>query len=120
MLLPLLLCPSLVRAEGPSTDTGTSACRPPHDTLPFCNSSLPLDTRVWDLVRRIKDADKPALLTARGHGGGLPNQGRQAFPELGVPSFYWGSNCLQCVTLCPHRPPPQPPPHRSPCHLCGP
>ena len=33
-----------------------------------------------------------------------------AVPELGVPSFYWGSNCLQCVCRCP---PPQPPPLRA-------
>jgi beta-glucosidase-like glycosyl hydrolase len=57
---------------------------------------------VWDLVSRINATDKANLLTARGfrsHGKGTDAKssgygGRQALPALGVPSFYWGSNCI--------------------------
>lgn len=74
-------------------DAGVSACVPGggYDHFPFCDVSLPIDDRVKDLVSRIDDADKPNLLTARGH---LKNRGRQALPKLGVPSYYWGSNCI--------------------------
>jgi len=59
-----------------------------HDHYPFCNTSMPLDDRVRDLVSRIKDVDKPNLLTARGHTRRAG--GQQALPELGVPAYYWG------------------------------
>lgn len=59
----------------------TRAKRAGHDHYPFCNTSLSLDDRVRDLVSRIKDEDKPNLLTARGH---LPHvadaAGQQALP----------------------------------------
>jgi hypothetical protein len=57
------------------------------DHFPFCNTSLPLDDRVWDLVNRINDSDKGNLLTARGHGRVAESE--QAIPELGVPAYYW-------------------------------
>ena len=67
------------------------ACLPPHDHYPFCNQSLPLDDRVHNLISLIPDNIKAALLTARG-----PDRTgkRQSIPELGVPSYYWGSNCI--------------------------
>jgi hypothetical protein len=78
-------------------DAGKSACGAGHDHWPFCNASLDLDARVRDLVSRIPMAAKPNLLTARGAGKGpgyAKTGGREALPELGVPSYYWGSNCL--------------------------
>jgi hypothetical protein len=74
-------------------DSGVTACVPGEgfDHYPFCNTSLSIDQRVADLVKRIDDEAKPNLLTARGH---LGHRGRQAIPELGVPSYYWGSNCI--------------------------
>ena len=55
-----------------ATPRAPSACVPGsgHNSYPFCNSTLPLDARVRDLVRRIKDEDKPKLLTARAEHGG--------------------------------------------------
>ena len=76
------------------------ACGTGFNHFPFCNTSLARDDRVRDLVSRIADADKANLLTARGHlnkmvSGMFPTYGgRQALPELGVPSYYWGSNCI--------------------------
>ena len=67
------------------------ACNPPHDRYPFCNTSLTIDVRVHDLIARIPNSIKPNLLTARGN---LRNKNRQAIPSLGVPSYYWGSNCI--------------------------
>ena len=54
-----------------------------------CRTNASLDFVVAahkDLVKRIDDSAKPNLLTARGH---LRNQGREALPKLGVPSYYW-------------------------------
>lgn len=46
---------------------GQSACvLPGHTSYPFCNTSLSVDERVTDLISRIRDEDKPNLLTARG------------------------------------------------------
>jgi beta-D-xylosidase 4 len=56
--------------------------------LPFCDSAQPISVRVADLVSRINDTDKPDLLTARAS---------KAIPELGVPGYYWGTNCIQSV-----------------------
>ena len=65
-----------------------------HSHYPFCNVSLPRDVRVWDLVSRINASDKANLLTARGPHTSAGFGGRQALPALGVPSYYWGSNCI--------------------------
>jgi len=51
-----------------------------------------VEERVRDFISRINDTDKANLLTARGEGGN--GQHMQAFPELGVPAYYWGKNCL--------------------------
>ena len=48
----------------------------------FCNTSLPLDERVTDLVGRISMAEAGALLTARQS---------PEIPRLGIPQFYWGT-----------------------------
>ena len=93
--LPGALCiaGALLVAYPATGQAGKSACvrGGGYDSFPFCNTSLDLDSRVWDLVKRIKDEDKPELLTARGH---LKNRDRRALPYLGVPSYYWGSNCI--------------------------
>ena len=68
------------------------ACTPPHDKYTFCDASLDIDLRVADLVSRINDTDKPNLLTARGGPDGL-----QALGALGVPPYYFGTNCLHSV-----------------------
>ena len=87
--------------EMPAPPVSPFVCLPPHDKLPFCDRSLSVHDRVLDLVSRINDTDKPNLLTAR--GGGSPKK-MQAIPALGVPSYYWGTNCLHslnggsCVT----------------------
>ena len=65
---------------------------PPHAAYPFCNASLAIDARVADLVQRVKDSDKANLLTARGGPPGL-----QALDYLGVPPYYFGTNCLHSV-----------------------
>ena len=70
-------------------------CLPPHDHYPFCDVALPVAARVRDLLSRIDDAVKPNLMTARGRGGS--GQQLQALPELGVPGYYWGTNCLHSL-----------------------
>lgn len=76
---------------------GLKACEPGFDHFPFCDTKLELDERVRDLVKRIDASVKPNLLTARGHLNGhhaAKDGGRQALPALGVPSYYWGQNCI--------------------------
>lgn len=93
VLLMLILAAGLATAQPSYYDAGVSACVPGagYDHFPFCNTSMPLADRVHDLISRIPDGVKPNLLTARGH---LKSRGRQALPELGVPSYYWGTNCI--------------------------
>lgn len=80
----------------PTVNNGSAfACLPPHDTFSFCDLSLSVHDRVWDLIRRINDSDKANLLTARGRGG--DGQAMQALPSLGVPAYYWGTNCLHSL-----------------------
>ena len=93
-------------AYGPITCTPAKppshTCGPPAPPLPagpacsqaasrafgFCNTSLSLETRVADLVRRISVGEAGALLTARES---------PAIPRLGIPAFYWGTNALHGV-----------------------
>jgi hypothetical protein len=74
------------------------ACLPggPSTHLPFCDHLLPVEVRVRDLISRINDTDKPALLTARGPSVDGVRQLR-GIPALGVPSYYWGENCLHSI-----------------------
>ena len=71
------------------------ACHAGFDHFPFCDVALPTADRVADLVARINDTDKPNLLTARGLGG--KGDHMQAIPALGVPAYYWGTNCLHSM-----------------------
>ncbi len=113
-------------SSGPSPydGRGLSACvLPGHTSYPFCNTSLELTARVYDLITRIQDTDKPNLLTARGcsqckkqagdlqHDGDGANrafdnsdggrldgyQEQQSLPYLGVPAYYWGTNWCAAV-----------------------
>jgi len=84
------------------SETSTFACVAPNDKWTFCNPKLSVEDRVRDLISRINDTDKANLLTARGTGG--KGKHMQALPALGVPAYYWGTNCLhslnthECVT----------------------
>ena len=61
--------------------------------FPFCNTSLGIPARVADLIGRIHDSEKPALLTAR-HSA--------AIERLGLPSYDWGVNSLHGAQVtCP-------------------
>eukprot|EP00937_MAST-01D_sp_MAST-1D-sp2_P001941 g1941.t1 len=75
---------------------GLSACVPGagFDHFPFCNVSLPVDARVHDLVGRIDDKLKPNLLTARYRPPGSKLAIGQPLEDLGVPGYYFGSNCI--------------------------
>jgi hypothetical protein len=81
-----------------TTTYDTRACQPPHDTYPFCNTELPLGSRIADLIGRIQDPEIPAQLTARHSAGQLSN-----ISYLGVPEYDWGMNAIHgvqssCVT----------------------
>ena len=76
----------------------TRACQPPFSALPYCDASLPLPTRVADFVARLwaNASWIPPQLTARHGGGGSPGP-TDAVPELGLPEFDWGLNCIHGV-----------------------
>ena len=92
----------------PFDGRGLVACVVPgHTWYPFCNTTLDLNARVYDLISRIRDADKPNLLTARGCekcGEARKNRTRharleqQSLPYLGVPAYYWGTNWCESAT----------------------
>jgi len=78
----------------------TRACLAPHDKYPFCDTTLSVDARVDDLISRLNDSQIPHWLTAREGGGGSPGPGPAA-PEIGVPEYDWGVNCIHGVqTTC--------------------
>ena len=72
------------------THSGILACQPPHDSFPFCDTKMSVPDRIRDLISRIDDADKPSLLTARSANSSLP--------DLGVPAYYWGTNCIHSIS----------------------
>jgi len=55
----------------------------------FCNNSLSIDERVEDLVQRIGWDDAGPQLTARES---------VSIPELGLSSYYWGTNAANVIT----------------------
>jgi hypothetical protein len=63
------------------------ACVFPHGHYPFCNTSLPLNERIDDLISRLKLEEKPWLLTARYSPKGN-------ISRLGIPEYDWGANCM--------------------------
>ncbi|OQR97266.1 beta-D-xylosidase [Achlya hypogyna] len=65
--------------------------REPQRNFPFCNSSLPLDTRVDDLVGRIPLLDIPGLLGDNSTGS----------PSAGIPPYNWWSEGLHGVAVSP-------------------
>lgn len=76
----------------------TRACLPPFDTLPYCDTTLDLDTRVEDFITRLWQNSSwiPPQLTARHGGGGNPGP-TDAVPELGLPEWNFGLNCIHGV-----------------------
>eukprot|EP00123_Amoebidium_parasiticum_P014893 comp22688_c0_seq2/m.35130 comp22688_c0_seq2/g.35130 ORF comp22688_c0_seq2/g.35130 comp22688_c0_seq2/m.35130 type:complete len:436 (-) comp22688_c0_seq2:9-1316(-) len=76
------------------------ACSTPETSgFPFCNVSLPMDTRIKDLISRLTLEEKPPMLIARQSPKG-------DVPRLGIPEYNWGTNCIhgvqsRCGTRCP-------------------
>jgi hypothetical protein len=81
--------------------TALTCSDPPLSSFPYCNTSLPVDARVADLLARMSPGEKAAILDA-----GVP-----AIPRLGLPSMSSGealhgacSGCLspdKCPTSFP-------------------
>ena len=83
-----------------TTTFDSRACRPGFDQYPFCNTTLPLGTRVNDLISRLELTDIPPLLTARHGGGGSPGPDDN-ITRLGIPEYDYGVNCVHGVqTSC--------------------
>ena len=68
--------------------SGPACSQPESKGWAFCNTSLDLDTRVWDLVDRIALTEAGPLLTSRES---------PAISRLGLPAFYWGTNAIHGV-----------------------
>lgn len=77
----------------------TRACQPPHDTYPFCDTSLSLADRVNDLISRLLPSDIAPQLTARHGGGGSPGP-NDNITRLGIPEYDWGVNSIHGVQTC--------------------
>ena len=76
----------------------TRACQGAFLSLPYCNTALPLDQRVEDFIQRLwaNTSWIPPQLTARHGGGGNPGPTSDV-PELGLPDYDWGLNCIHGV-----------------------
>lgn len=59
-------------------------CSPPHQTYPFCNSSLPFGSRARDIVSRLDLPEKIRLLS----------DAAAPVPRLGLPAYEWCSESL--------------------------
>ena len=91
----------LVAYAAPQPVTALSCSDPPLSSYPYCNTSLPVDLRVADLLARMSPDEKVAILDA-----GVP-----AISRLGLPSMSSGealhgacSGCLspdKCPTSFP-------------------
>ncbi|TMW63837.1 hypothetical protein Poli38472_002778 [Pythium oligandrum] len=66
------------------------ACTGEHVQFPFCNTSLGLQDRVEDLLKRIPLEEKALLLTARASPKGN-------ISSIGLPEYNWGANCVHGV-----------------------
>ena len=82
-----------------SDDTVPVACNKWNSKFPFCDTSLPLDTRIKDLISRLTLDEKAVQLTAR-------ESPSNAIPRLGIPEYNWGTNCIHsvlsgCGSYCP-------------------
>lgn len=74
----------------------TRACQPPHNTYPFCNTSLTAEARAVDVAARLNGTEIAPQLTARHSGGGSPGPNANV-SRLGLPNYDWGMNALHGV-----------------------
>lgn len=83
----------LARAQRGGAEAPVSfryGCTDGHRQFSFCDTQLPLERRVEDLISRLTLDEKPQLLEAR--FSPLGNISR-----LGVPQYDWGGNCIHGV-----------------------
>ena len=73
---------------GPALAPGRPCSQPESKQFGFCNTSLPLEERVQDLVNRISLPEMGGILMARSS---------IAIPRLGIPAFYWGTNAIHGI-----------------------
>ena len=80
---------NLLVATTATTPNG-HACLPGHNSsaLPFCDHTLPVATRVKDLLRRLSVEEKAHLIAIRGDA---PDAG---VTRLGIPPYSWGIEIL--------------------------
>eukprot|EP00045_Choanoeca_perplexa_P010797 m.111852 g.111852 ORF g.111852 m.111852 type:complete len:819 (-) comp15400_c0_seq1:93-2549(-) len=81
-----------VSGRQPNND-GWDACTGSSARFPFCNTELSMAERLDDLISRIPLNITGAQLTARQSA---------AVPEVGLPSYYWGTNAIHGMqnTVC--------------------
>ena len=88
MAASVLLLLQLLLSLTSSDDTVPVACY--KLKFPFCNTSLPLNDRINDLISRLTLDEKAVQLTAR-------ESPSNAIPRLGIPEYDWGANCIHSV-----------------------
>ncbi len=82
-----------------SSDTIPASCQPGYDSFPFCNTSLPINDRVNNLISLLTIEEKSKLLIAR-------ESPLNFIPRLGIAEYDWGANCIhgvesRCGSHCP-------------------
>ncbi|KAL7141591.1 hypothetical protein ABFS83_08G063600 [Erythranthe nasuta] len=63
-------------------------CLPPHDSYPFCNTSLPFKTRAQSLISLLELDEKIQQLS----------NSASAVPRLGIPPYEWWSESLHGIS----------------------
>uniref|UniRef100_A0A7C8YWB7 Glycoside hydrolase family 3 N-terminal domain-containing protein n=1 Tax=Opuntia streptacantha TaxID=393608 RepID=A0A7C8YWB7_OPUST len=83
--LPFIL--SLLQLHLTPTSAVQFPCKPPHDSYPFCNSSLPIPARARSLISLLTLPEKIQFLCNNFTG----------IPRLGIPPYQWWSESLHGV-----------------------
>ena len=88
--MPYFFVIAIALATCAATGNALSCSDAPLSSLPYCNTSLPVDMRVADLLSRMSPDEKVSILDA-----GVP-----AIPRLGVPSMSSGEALHGACTGC--------------------
>jgi hypothetical protein len=108
MVLRLLLLPAAAAAAAASSRSAAvvGPCDPgrPAPLPGFCNTSMPVQMRVRELLGELTLAEQISLMGSDG----------AAVPRLGIPQLRWGTECLHGVVKNDYVDPPGTPPLNGP------
>ncbi|GJR58985.1 probable beta-D-xylosidase 6 [Tanacetum coccineum] len=85
----LILITTLTTIKNSQASSLAYPCQPPHhNSYPFCNTTLPIQTRAKSLISHLTLSEKITCLADNNTG----------IPRLGIPSYQWWSEALHGIT----------------------